>query len=200
MGQPISNAAVEILRACRHSLRFAFGAPIGYPYAVSRFARDNPPPALFTRVQVAWPPPERQGAPWQTGLRTNSGPFDPNNPPEQLREVWAQEGAIALDRPKPDSIVLDWWFSVPRVKQTMTFPGADQDFTVLSVPYWNELQVAQVEYFATHRLDFTKEPTDEQRGDWIAISFDAFWPPERDSADVIAHLGDCDALCPPKVR
>jgi hypothetical protein len=196
MGQPISDAAVEILGACRHSLRFAFGAPIGYPYAAARFARDNPPPALFRRVQVAWPPPKREGAPWQTGLTTDSGDFDPDNPPKRLRDVRPPEGAISLGPPEPDTIVLDWWFSVPRARQTMTFPGADQDFTVLSVPYWNELQVAHVEYFATHRLSFPADRTDQKRGDWIAISFDAFWPPERDSADVIAHLGDCDVHCP----
>jgi hypothetical protein len=192
MGSAVSDAAVEIMGACRHSLRFAFGAPVGYPYAAAVFPQDNPPPALFRRVQVAWPPPERQGEPWQTGLRTASGSFDPDNPPELLRDVWAQEGAVPLDGPSPESIVLDWWFSVPRMKQTMTFPGVDRDFTVLSVPYWNELTTAQVDYFATHRLDFKKELD----GGWIAISFDAFWPPERDSADVIARLGKCDARCP----
>ena len=196
MGQPLSDAAVEILGACRHALRFAFGAPVGYPYAAARIASDNPPPALFRRVQVAWPPPERQGEPWQAGLRTSSGPFDPDNPPAQLSEVWAQDGAVALDEPNPDSIVLDWFFSVPRTRQTMSFPGPDQDFTVLSVPYWKGQQTANVEYFVTRRLAFPEELSDEQRGKWIAISFDAFWPPERDSADVIARLGECDALCP----
>jgi hypothetical protein len=196
MGSAISDAAVEILGACRHSVRFAFGAPVGYPYAAGTFPRDNPPPALFRRVQVAWPPPQRQGQPWQTGLRTASGPFDPDDPPEQLRDVWAQEGALALGRPEPDSIVLDWYFSVPRTRQTMTFPGADQDSTVLSVPYWNGPDTAHVEYFVTRRLEFPEELSDEKRGKWIAISFDAFWPPERDSADLIARLGECDALCP----
>jgi hypothetical protein len=192
MGEAISDAAVEILGACRHSLRFAYGAAVGYPYAAATLPRSNPPEALFRRVQVAWPPPERQGELWQTGLRTPSGPFDPDNPPEQLRDVWAQEGAIALNQPAPETIVLDWWFSVPRTKQTMTLTGADQQLAVLSVPYWKGPETAHVDYFAIHRLNFTKEP----RGDWIAISFDAFWPPERDSADLIAHLGDCDAFCP----
>jgi hypothetical protein len=192
MGQAISDAAVEVLGACRHSLRFAFGAPAGYPYAAAAFPQSNPPPALFRRVQVAWPPPERHGEPWHAGLRTPSGPFDPDDPPERLRDVWAQEGAIPLSPPDPDSIVLDWWFSVPRTTQTMTFPAADQDFTILSVPYWTGPETAHVDYFAIRRLTFTGE----RRGDWIAISFDTFWPPERDSADLIARLGECDALCP----
>jgi hypothetical protein len=196
MGEAISDAALEILGVCRHSLRFAFGTPVGYPYAAALFPRDNPPTAVFRRVQVAWPPPDRDEEPWQTGLRTPNGPFDPDNPPAQLRDVWAQEGATALDQPKSDSIVLDWWFSVPRIRQTMTFPGADQDFTILSVPYWKGPETAQVDYFTTRRLDFTKQLDETQHGSWIAISFDAFWPPERDSADVIARLGECDALCP----
>jgi hypothetical protein len=74
----------------------------------------------------------------------------------------------------------------------MSFPGPDRDFTMLSVPYWKGPDRADVDYFVIRRLDFTKE----RHGEWIAISFDAFWPPERDSADVIARLGECDALCP----
>jgi hypothetical protein len=198
MNQPLSDAAVELLGACRHSLRFAFGTPIGYPYAVARPARTNPPPALFRRVQVAAPPPRRDGSRWETGLRVGQEPFHSYRLSEPWPDVHAQEGAIALGTPDPDSVVLDWWFSVPRVRETMAFPGKDRVFCFLSVPYWNPVQApgttvtAQVDYFAIRRLNFTREP----RGDWIAISFDAFWPPERDSADLIARLGECDALCP----
>jgi hypothetical protein len=196
MGSAISDAAVQVQGACRHSLRFAFGAPVGYPYAAALFPRDNPPPALFRRVQVAWPPPGRDGHPWQTGLWTGSGPFDPDDPPEHLRDVRPQEGAIALDLPKSDSIVLDSWFSVPRIRQTMSLAGADQDVAVLSVPYWPGPETAHVDYFATHRMKFRTELTDTWCGEWIAISFDAFWPPERDSADLIARLSKCDSQCP----
>src|SRR3954451_13297616 len=59
MGQPVSDAAVEILGVCRHSLRSSFGAPPDYPYTAARPADDNPPPALFRRVQVSSPPPPR---------------------------------------------------------------------------------------------------------------------------------------------
>jgi hypothetical protein len=31
--------------------------------------------------------------------------------------------------------------------------------------------------------------------DWIAVSFEAFWPPERYSADLIVPLGECDESC-----
>jgi hypothetical protein len=199
MSQPVSDAAVELLGACRHSVRFSFGAPLGYPYAAARLSRNNPPPALFRRVQVASPPPGRQGAHWKTGLETDSGPFDPDTFTGPLSEVRAREDAISLDPPEPETIVLDWWFSVPQVRQTMTFPGSDGDLGFLSVPYWNpvppsgETVTKRVEYFATHRLAWAKNAPEST---WIAVSFDAFWPPERDSADLIARLSGCDALCP----
>jgi hypothetical protein len=198
MNQPVSDAAVELLGACRHSVRFAFGEPIGYPYASASPPRDNPAPALFRRVQVAAPPPRRDGTQWETGLLVGDRPFRPDRVSEPWPDVQAEEGAVALGPPDPESIVLDWWFSVPRIRETMTFPGRDQVFCFLSVPYWNPVRrpgesvTAHVDYFAVRRLRFTKEP----RGEWIAISFDAFWPPERDSADLIALLGECDALCP----
>ncbi len=59
--------------------------------------------------------------------------------------------------------------------------------------HWpGETVTKQVQYFATHRLDWAKRP----QGRWVALSFDAFWPPERDSADVLIPLGDCDEHCP----
>ena len=198
MGQPVSDAAVELLGACRHSVRFAFGAPLDYPYAAARLVRDNPPPVLFRRVMAASPPPDRDGAPWTTGLVTPGGPFQPGGG-TPLGEVWAEEGAIALDLPAPDDIVLDWWFSVPRARQTMTFPGSDRDRCVLSVPYWSPVPPSgdpvtkQVDYFAIHRVPWARPPRDG----WVALSFDGFWPAERDSADMIAPLGSCDASCPP---
>jgi hypothetical protein len=197
MSEPISDAAVELLGVCKHSLRFAFGAPLGYPYAAAKPAADDPPPVLFRRVQVASPPPSRNGALWRTDLRCGNQPFDPDNAPDALSKVWPREGAVSLDVPKPESIVLDWWFSVPRARETMTFPGPDRDRFFLSVPYWSPAQAGEtvtkeVEYFAVHRLHWARPP--EQK--WIAISFDAFWPPERDSAELITRLGDCDAHCP----
>jgi hypothetical protein len=198
MGQPLSDAAVELLGVCRHFLRFAFGAPLGYPYAAAPLAVDNPPPALFRRVQVASPPPNRQGAHWKTGLVTDNGAFDPDTFDGPLRQVRAEEDAIALDIPEPETVALDWWIRVPKTKKkkTMTFPGPDRDLGFLSVPYWNpvpwpgETVTRRVEYYATHTLKFP----DPLAGSWIAISFDAFCPPERDSADLIARIGDCD--CP----
>ena len=136
MGSAVSDAAVEIwARAAMHCDSHSAprsAIPMRQPGSQATIHRQR----CSGAVQVAWPPPERQGDPWQTGLRTSDGPFDPDNPPAQLGDVSARDGAVALDRPEPDSIVLDWFFSVPRTRQTMSFPGPDQDFTVLSVPYW----------------------------------------------------------------
>jgi hypothetical protein len=198
MGQPVSDAAFELLGACVHSLRFSFGAPLDYPYAPARLAEDNPPPALFRRVQAASPPPAREGDLWQTGLTIDGTPFDPQQHFTRLGDVQTPEGARPLDLPQPEEIVLDLLFSVPRQRQTMTFPGDDRGKYLLSVPYWKppadsgDAATRQVEYFATHRLQWTKQPQDR----WVALSFDAFWPAERDSADVIIRLGDCDDRCP----
>jgi hypothetical protein len=192
MSHALSDATIEILEVCRHYLRFAFGAPVGYPYAAATFPQNNPPPRLFRRIQVAWPPPDRQGESWTTWLTTRNGRFDPDNPPADLSEVRAMEGAVALDRPRPDTIVLDWWFDAPRATQPTAFPGTAQDSAILSVPYWPGPVPEHVDYFVTPRIDFPTALDDEQRGKWIAISFDGFWPPERDSADLIARLGDCD--------
>lgn len=192
--QPISDAVVEIRGLCRHSLRFAFSAPIGLPYAAARLPQKNPPPALFRRVQVAAPPPRRDGAQWETGLVVGREAFHPDG--VSRPDVEAQEGAVSLDQPDPDSIVLDWWFRVPRLAESkeITLPGDGGPFCFLSVPYWHpgSDEPVTIDYFAEKRLTFTSAP----RGEWVAISFDAFWPPERDSADVIARLGECDSLCP----
>ena len=198
MGQPISDAAFELRGACVHSLRFAFGAPLDYPYATAPLATDNPPPALFRRVQAVSPPPGRDGMPWRTGLTCDGVPFDPDGPRERLARVRCEQDIRSLDGPEPDKIVLDQWFSVPRNRRTMSFPGPDEGAYLLSVPYWSpapaagEATTKQVEYFATHRLEWASRPAD----DWVAVSFEAFWPPERDSAEVIIPLGACDDLCP----
>jgi hypothetical protein len=198
MGQPVSDAVFELHGACVHSLRFSFCAPLDYPYAPAQLTDDNPPPALFRRMQAVSPPSARKGAPWQTGMTLDGKPFDPTGPLDRLAEVQNPDGADSLDMPEPENVVLDWLFDVPRNRQTVAFPGDDEGRYLLSIPYWNpvpasgETVTKDVEYFATHRVDWGKKP----QSNWVAVSFDAFWPAERDSADVIIPLGDCDKLCP----
>ena len=197
MGQPTSDAAFEYLGASIHSVRFSFGAPLGYPYAPAVLTDDNPPPALFRRVQAASPPPTRDGAPWHAAMKVDGKPFDPSGR-GGLALVEPDESAASLDCPDPDTIVLDQMFSMAHEPRTMEFPGPDRDHFICSILYWTpdklagQTETRQVEYSGTYRMNWTTQPTD----DWVAVSFDAFFPKERDSGEVIIPLGACDDLCP----
>jgi hypothetical protein len=197
VSEPISDAVFELHGACVHSLRFSFAAPVGLPYAPATLAEDDPAPTLFRRIHAASPPPSRKGAPWSTGMTLDGKPFDPTGPLDRLAEVSPQDGADNLDAPEPDTMVLDWVFDIPRRQHTVTMPGDDQGRYLLSVPYWTPATDGQtvtrnVDYFATHRVDWATKP----QADWVAVSFDGFYPKERDSADVLIPLGDCDEHCP----
>ncbi|WP_133872044.1 hypothetical protein [Paractinoplanes brasiliensis] len=149
-------------------------------------------------MQAASPPPTRKGAPWQTGLTLDGQPFDPDGSCDRLAEVEHPAGATNLDQPTPDTVVLDWTFDIRREQATITMPGDDEGQYLLSIPYWNPAAAAgttvtqTVDYYATHRVEWTKAPLD----DWVAVSFDDFYPKDRDSADILIPLGDCDELCP----
>lgn len=199
-GIAASEAAFELIGACSHALRFVLGAPLDRPYAKVELSTSHPAPALYRRVQVAAPPPTRDGAPWQTGLVLDDKPFEPSELPLRLAEVQITEGTPSLDLPDPQRIVLDRWISVPRQRGVMEFSRVGSGTEVLSVEYWNpvsegeETVSKELDYYGEHRLEFDRPPV----GDWIAVSFDGFWPPERDSADVLIPLGDCDEHCPPE--
>jgi hypothetical protein len=125
-------------------------------------------------------------------------PFDPTEPADRLAEVKHEEGIGGLDAPEPDTVVLDWYFDIPRSPRSVDFPGDDEGRYLLSIPYWNpatesgEPVTKHVDYSATHRIDWAKTP----QSPWVAVSFDKFYPAERDSADILIPLGACDHLCP----
>ena len=48
----------------------------------------------------------------------------------------------------------------------------------------------EVNYKTTLTCQWRTGPTLKE-GDWIAISFDQFTPPERSSADYLAQIQDC---------
>jgi hypothetical protein len=199
MNQASSDAAFELRGACVHCLRFAFGAPVGYPHATAQIAENSPPPAMFRRLQAASPPPTREGAPWHEGLTLDGGPFRPDVSSYRLDEVRFGDGLASLDPPEPETVVLDQWFTVPRQRHVMAFPGEDHGRFLVSIDYWNAVPESveeiekEVQYYDTYRMDWDRRP----EGDWVAVSFDAFWPPERDSADLLIPLGECDDECPP---
>jgi len=195
-----SDAAFELVGACVHSLRFVFGGPIGYPYASPLPGdRDGAPEALFRRIQVVSPPPTRAGEPWQTGMKLAQQPFDPDTGAGKLADVTCEEGIPSLDAADPGTVVLDEWFRVGRREAQVDFPGEDQGRYVLSIRYWSPIPEGQArtrKTVAYYNDDLTMEwSRDVSVGDWIAISFDAFFPPERDSADLILQITDCDGRC-----
>ena len=195
MSVPTRDAAFELIGACVHSLRFVFGAPLNYPDAVARFPERNPPPALFPRIVAASPPPDREGALWYAGLILDDEPFQPKECADRLAEVRYEDGIPALDMPEPDTIMLDQVLTVPRQDEPrdMRFPGSDRGRYVLSIDYWPSVRqgtdeyVESVDYYETFTLPWSRTP----EGDWVAVSFEGFWPPERDSADLIIPLSEC---------
>src|SRR6185312_16357621 len=111
----------------------------GYPYAPAVLTDDNPPPALFRRVQAASPPPTRDGEPWHAVMTVDGEPFDPAAQRGRrggLARAEPEEGVNSLDTPEPDTIVLDQMFSMARGRWLMEFPGADRDHFICSILYW----------------------------------------------------------------
>ncbi|WP_250030765.1 hypothetical protein [Paractinoplanes maris] len=192
-----SDATFQLIGACVHSLRFAFGAPIGYPYATPLPSEDNDrPPALFRRIQVVSPPPTRGGAKWQTGMKLAEQPFDPETGAGKLADVTCEEGVPSLDVPEAGSIVLDEWFRIEQRQAEVDFPGKDHGRYALSIKYWNPIpdgETSTKKPVAYYNDKVTLEwHRDVTVGDWIAVSFDAFYPPERDSADLLMQIAECD--------
>ncbi|MBM2615612.1 hypothetical protein JIG36_08545 [Actinoplanes sp. LDG1-06] len=202
MGVGISDAAFELVGACVHSLRFAFGAPLEYPYAPLLADGSGQPPAIFRRLQAVSPPPSRDGEPWYTGMTLAGEPFLPDivTGADRLAAVQHVDGIPSLDVADPETVVLDEWITVDRCEKPrpMAFPGPDRGSFLLSIGYWSPIPEGEksaekmVRYYGEYRLNWARVP----EGRWVAVSLDAFWPPERDSGDVIIPLGECDSSCP----
>ncbi|MCO8274953.1 hypothetical protein M1L60_30665 [Actinoplanes sp. TRM 88003] len=191
-----SDAAFQLFGACVHSLRFAFGAPLGYPYARPLADEGGTPESLFRRIQVASPPPTRDGEPWPTGMTLAKQPFDPETGAGKLADVSCADGIPSLDAPDPGTVVLDEWFRVPRQEGQFDFPGDDQGRYMLSINYWSPIPdgaASATKTVAYYNDDLTmKWSRPVTVGQWVAISFDAFFPLERDSADLILQIQECD--------
>ena len=129
-------------------------------------------------------------------------PFQPDvtSGADRLAAVKHEAGIASLDVAAPTSIVLDEWIRVQRVEEprTVTNPGADRGRFLLSIDYWNGIAEGEksaqrdLRYYGEYRMPWSRVP----EGRWVAVSFETFFPPERDSADMIIPLGACDARCP----
>jgi hypothetical protein len=208
MSHPSSDAVMDPVRACPHSLEFRLGVQLRLPDRAPP-SLESQLPARYLRIQVASPPPRRiDGSRWQDGLRVhddseNGREFDASDPTWKQSGVFPLEGISPLDQPPPETLVVDRWLAVRAVPPpaaltttfTMTVPSLGSVGTTnhfISVPYpvpvvdGKELEVAGVTYYCEEVLPLTGEPKD-----WIAVSFDRFWPPERASADYIIAVEAC---------
>jgi hypothetical protein len=209
--QPSSDAAIYIVRVCRHALWFRYAAQI----QLEEFTRARPGAAkqpkaqLRQHVQVASPPPKRHGQDWWRGIylddgTTNGRPFDPAD------DIWKQhrmvylEGIPSLDQPSKDTIVLNASFNMtyePGLQAPLRDEVDPKGF--LSVPYYTRIQLTSgivtyvdVNYSGEYRARWPNRPLDPEVDKWVAISIadqesDCFSPPERDTAEVIAQVEDC---------
>lgn len=215
MSHSSSDAAIEVITVCRDGIRFRFGAELHLPEQPG-YTPPRPPedalPALYDkyRITAASPPPRRNGGPWQKGLYVahESRPaFDPDSSAETVSGQWQQHGITwddpipPLDQPPLETIVLDQALPVQfEWKRTMTFEKAPDPLGFLSVPYKQpydydpEYKSVGVNYYGEYTLAWNKPLSP---GAWVAISFDRFERPDRESADYITQVQDCNLLHSP---
>jgi hypothetical protein len=204
MPQAGSDAVFDFLRVCPHDVLFILAVR---PPALSQDARPQRLRALYTRIQVALPPPHRVGAlPWEFGIRIHDAHEEEGRPldPAAADAAWKQQGVFqvrgipSLDQPDPGDILVDTWLTVPAAKDeptTVTFTRDVDPHGFLSAWYPQpELDEGgtrrvEVDYYGEYHIRWPKPlPLDS----WLAISFDRFWPPERESVEYIAQVGECD--------
>jgi hypothetical protein len=206
--QASKDGLIDVLRVGRDGVRFRFAAQLH----LSEYGRTGPPatalPTLYQRIQ-ATSQPTRVGGPWQDGIRVNDG--TENGRPFTLREgrslddAWQRrgvfwlEGIPNLDLPEPDTIILDEQIELP-FRWAMEVPIIDyvDPRGFLSIPYpqpeqTDTITYVGVNYFGEYTLAWTRPL---QPGDWVAISFDRFQPPDRSSADYLAQVEDVNLFAP----
>jgi len=196
------DAVFDFLRVCRDGVRLKFGIR---PPLQRQDASGRPLRAVYTRIQAASPPPDRDGLDWEFGIRVNNGtengrPLRPAAGDDRWRRrgVFHLEDAPALGQPPPDTIVLDRWLAVPAVQAvptTLAFTSEIDQRGFLSGSYpqprveEGRVTHVPVDFYGEYNLRWSKRLPP---GTWVAISFDRFWPPERRSAEYIAQIEDCD--------
>ena len=193
-----NDVILEIVRATIEHLTIRLGAQ-------TRDPRQPPPdggllPARFVRIQVASPPPRRiDGTTWAEGFVVGNGAlFDPDNPPMD-GQIFAVDGIAPLDQPDPNTIVVDQWLTLYAV----TDIGASTQIFTLGpanpeIATWSFATVANreqridgtllrergVHYYCESSIHFDRAVD----GDWVAVSINRFFPPEREYADVIVRI------------
>ena len=199
-GSVSPDGAVDFLGAGPNHLTFRFGLQWREPVRSAR-PPDGLLPARYIRIQAASPPPERvDGTQWDDGLVVpGGGRFSRTSPSPTDAKVDPLDGVAPLGQPDPTTIVLDRWLAVPALPSsralTRTFEIGTADPTIrplsfLSAPYpdasidGKRLAVVGVDYYYEGRIKFDRPAQDE----WIAVSLERFFPPERASAEFIVRV------------
>lgn len=205
-----SDALIDVRRVCRHGIQLKLGLE-WWDRQPGVEPLDPRIRSRYRRVQAASPPPTRDGAPWQEGIRLgradrDGGPLEPAD----LTDPWKRQGTFclpgipSLDPPPPAALVLNRFVTCVEPAEVEQAPGGGVAFEFapwmldrwgfLSVPYPQPRLRAEgvtpvtARYVGDLVLSWTRQL---QPGAWVALSLDRFWPPERDSADYIARVEDC---------
>jgi hypothetical protein len=203
MSQAGSNAIFDFQQICRHGVKLVFGVIAPTNPQASAGSRL---PAIYVRIQAASPPPRRaDGSEWTSGMLNDLQALQPSSPSADWKNpgVRFAEDIASLGQPPPDTIKLDQWLTVPANAVKRRFTGAPDPLGFLSAPYPQPVVGAggatdvQVDYnIATELLPWSNPP---DPGNWVAFSFDRFWPPERESVEFIGRVQercDCDGPTP----
>jgi hypothetical protein len=202
MSHAVSDAIMQPLAICHCRIRFN----LGVQFRLVDKPLKEPLGARYLRMQAA--PPDRRvdRTAWPSGLKVKAeddGPdldFNPGDPGWEHRDVYPLEGISPLGLPEPETLVVDRWVTVPPVPDNVKIQPvialgnvADEAPHFVSVAYpppglGNQqlVDVGFYYYLSEKVVRFNREARD-----WLAVSFDRFWPPERSSADYILPVDDC---------
>jgi hypothetical protein len=114
------------------------------------------------------------------------------------------EGIPSLDKPPPETVILDQALAVQfEWSREMKFNDEPDPLGFLSIPYPQpydydpKLTSVGVNYYGEYTLPWSKPLSP---GAWVAISFERFENPERQSADFITQVQDCNLFHRPSWR
>ena len=201
-----SDAFMAIQHVCRDGIRFRLGLQWRDPSSSEKTLV-----ARYLRISAASRPPRRVGgADWQDGIRVGDGtgngqPFQAGDSSWKRLGAFPVEGTPSLDQPEPGTVVLDRWVAVPAVPgehaaaTAFTFTARPNPMAFLSVPYpqppigASGVTEVPVRYAGAYDLRWSRPLAP---GAFVAVSLDRFWPPERDSADYLAQVENCQLHAP----